>query len=372
MTGRYHYRDGIHDWVPPGKPGLDPQVPTIAAYLKSAGYHTGLVGKWHLGEEEACHPMRRGFDEFFGFLGGGRGYFPDPPGAADPRMNHYTRILRGYEPVRLRDYTTHDFGREAVDFIRRRKGSARPFFLCLSFNAVHTPMEAPEDCFARFPNIADKKRRTYAGMLSAMDDNIGRVLQTLRDAGMERETLVCFLSDNGGPTTRNAPNASINTPLRGGKGQTWEGGIRVPMFVRWTGRLKPGTYEKPVIQMDLTATALALAGMMPDTRWPLDGVNLLPFLDGSPGEPHTMLCWDYENQWAIRKGPWKLVFAGPAKGREEPVIALYDITKDISESNDLSARHSDVVKRLQSDWQAWSRRVVINKPQFLLRPTGHH
>jgi len=280
MTGRYHYRDGIHDWVPPGKPGLNANVPTVADYLKSAGYRTAIVGKWHLGEQPECHPMKRGFDGFFGFLGGGRSYFPDKAKAADAKVNLYTQILRGHDPVNLKEYTTHDFGREAVDFIQRQKGSDKPFFLYLAFNAVHTPMESPEDCFARFPNIGDKKRRTYAGMLSAMDDNIGNVLQAVREAGIEQNTLICFHSDNGGPITRNAPNASMNTPLRGGKGQTWEGGIRVPMFAKWTGRLKPGTYSQPVIQMDLTATALALAGVKPDAHWPMDGVNLMPFLDG--------------------------------------------------------------------------------------------
>ena len=149
------------------------------------------------------------------------------------------------------------------------------------------------------------------------------------------------------------------------KDETWEGGIRVPMFVKWSGRLKPGTYSQPVIQMDLTATMLALAGVKPDAKWPLDGVNLMPFLEGGEGEPHAMLCWDYENQWAIRKGPWKLAFAGPDKGQKQPVIALYDLTKDISEACDLSAQHPEIVKQLQADWEAWSKEVVVNKPRFM-------
>jgi arylsulfatase A-like enzyme len=137
------------------------------------------------------------------------------------------------------------------------------------------------------------------------------------------------------------------------------------MFVKWSGRLKPGTYSQPVIQMDLTATMLALADVKPDAKWPLDGVNLMPFLEGGKGEPHAMLCWDYENQWAIRKGPWKLAFAGPDKGQKQPVIALYDLTKDISEASDLSAQHPDIVKQLQADWEAWSKEVVVNKPRFM-------
>ncbi len=362
MTGRYHYRDGVHNWVPPGKPGLNAGVPTIAGYLKSAGYRTGIVGKWHLGEQRECHPLNRGFDEFYGFLGGGRSYFPDKAKAAGAEMNLYSQILRGNEPVELKEYTTVAFGREAVEFIQRQQGRSQPFFLYLAFNAVHTPMQALNDYAERFSGIEDKKRRTYAGMLAAMDDNIGRVLAAVRDAGFEDNTLICFHSDNGGPITRNAPNASMNTPLRGGKGQTWEGGIRVPMFVKWTSHLKPGTYSQAVIQMDLTATMLALAGAKPDAKWPMDGVNLMPFLEGQKGDPHAMLCWNHENQWAIRKGQWKLAFAGPEKGETEPVVALYDLTKDISEKNDLSAQHPDLVKQLQADWQAWSKEVVVNKP----------
>jgi arylsulfatase A-like enzyme len=363
MTGRYHYRDGIHDWVPPGRPGLNAGVPTIADYLKTVGYHTGIMGKWHLGEQPENHPLKRGFDEFYGFLGGGRTYFPDKPKAADAKVNLYTQILRGNEPVQLKEYTTIAFAREAAEFIQRRKGGSQPFFLYLAFNAVHTPMDTLDEYLARFPNIEDKKRRAYAAMLAAMDDNIGRVLAAVRDAGFEENTLILFHSDNGGPITRNAPNASMNTPLRGGKGQTWEGGIRVPMFVKWSGHLKPGTYSQPVIQMDLTATILALAGVKPDAKWPMDGANLMPFLEGKEGQPHAMLCWDYQNQWAIRKGQWKLTLAGPEKGEKEPVIALYDLAQDISEKNNLAVQHPDLVKQLQSDWLAWSKEVVVNEPK---------
>lgn len=362
LTGRYHYRDGVHDWVPPGKPGLDAAVPTIAVYLKGAGYHTGVIGKWHLGEQQESHPLKRGFDEFYGFLGGGRTYFPDKPKGPSAKANLYTQIMRNHEPVELKEYSTDAFGREAAEFIQRQKGSGKPFFLYLAFNAVHTPMDALDSYLERFKNIEDKKRRAYAAMLASMDDNIGRVLEAVRAAGAEERTLVCFHSDNGGPITRNAPNASVNTPLRGGKGQTWEGGIRVPMFVKWPGRLTPGTYAQPVIQMDLSATILDLAGVKPDMKWPLDGVSLLPFLEGKTGMPHAILCWDYEKQWAIRKGRWKLAFAGPESAVKEPVVALYDLSQDIAERNDVAAQHPELVSELQAEWLAWQKEVVVNKP----------
>jgi arylsulfatase A-like enzyme len=356
MTGRYHHRDGVHDWVPPGKPGLNPDVPLVASYLKKAGYRTALVGKWHLGEQPDCHPNRRGFDEFYGFLGGGRSYFPDKPKKPDAKENLYTQILRNEERVPLTEYASYAFGREATAFVERQKPE-HPFFLYLAFNAVHTPMEPPEDLLQKFAAIEDPKRRAYAGMLSAMDSSIGQVLDALRKIDAEKNTVVCFISDNGGPITRNAPNSSLNTPLRGGKGQTWEGGIRVPFFLKWPARLQPGIYSKPVIQMDLTATALALAGIQPDTDWPMDGVNLLPFLEGSSADPHPHLCWSYDRQWAVRKGNWKLVFAGPEKGQPAPVEALYDLSADPTESQDLAAQNSGTVTDLRTIWQAWAKEV---------------
>lgn len=349
MTGRHHRRDGVTDWIPPGKKGMNADVPTLAGYLKKAGYRTALVGKWHLGEHNECHPLSRGFDDFFGLLGGGRNYWPDKPNP-QAKVNHYTQLMRGWEPVEETEYTTFAFGREAVRFIERQTEKTEPFFLYLAFNAVHTPMQAPPEYLERFTAIQDQGRRTYAGMLSAMDDSIGRVLKAVRDAGLEEKTLICFISDNGGPITRNAPNHSRNTPLRGSKGETWEGGIRVPFFLSWKGHLEAGTvYREPVIQMDLTATALALAGAAVDPRWPIDGVNLMPFLTGQhPGAPHSTLCWEYGTQWAIRKGQWKLTYAS-----DRPTLGLYDLSQDIGEKNNVSASQPDRVQRLRAEWQAW-------------------
>ncbi|MCX7006666.1 MAG: sulfatase [Kiritimatiellaeota bacterium] len=361
MTGRYHYRDGVFDWIHPGAAGLNADVPTVAAYLKRAGYRTAAVGKWHLGEEDQCHPLKRGFDEFYGFLGGGRSYFPDKPGKG--KVNHYTQILRGQEPAVEKEYATHAFGREAADFLARQKGKAGPFFLYLAFNAVHTPMEAPDDYLARFTAIEEKKRRTYAGMLSAMDDNIGRALKALKDAGLEENTLITFISDNGGPIVRNAPNASKNTPLRGGKGETWEGGIRVPFFMKWPGHLKAGTtFDQVVIQMDLTATVLELAGVQRDAKWPLDGVGLLPYLNGEKKNPHETLCWEYGKQWAIRQGDWKLTCALPTKEAKTPILGLFDLSQDISESRDLAAAQPEKVKQLRAAWEQWRKAVIGDQP----------
>ena len=169
-------------------------------------------------------------------------------------------MLRGTEQIKELDYTTDAFGREAAAFVERHRG--RPWFLYLAFNAVHTPMDATKERLAKFATITDPKRRAYAAMMSAMDDNIGLVLRRLRETGQERNTLVCFISDNGGPTMPGVTvNASRNAPLRGSKRTTLEGGIRVPFLVAWPGRLQPGVYDQPVIQLDLTATALTAAGL---------------------------------------------------------------------------------------------------------------
>lgn len=365
LTGRYQQRDGLYEWIHAGGRGLDPNVPTVAYYLRKAGYRTALVGKWHLGEQDACHPLNRGFDEFFGFLGGGRNYFPDAAGAVKQKGHSYTRLVRGREPVVETEYMTYAFGREAVAFINRQKGGTQPFFLYLAFNAVHTPLQAPKDIGNRFKAIPDPKRRSYAGMLWAMDEVIGRVLKSLRQAGMEEDTLVCFISDNGGPITRNSPNASSNTPLRGGKGETWEGGIRVPFFMRWPGRLTAGTtYTQPVIQMDLTATALALAGAVVDAKWTMDGVDLMPFLQGAEGEPHRFLYWDCPSnarQWAIRQGKWKLTYALPGKA-SKPLLGLYDLSQDVGEERDRSTEHPERVKELQAAWAEWSKGNKVIAP----------
>lgn len=363
MTGRYHYRDGVYDWVQPGKKGLDPEVPTIADYLKKAGYRTCIVGKWHLGESETCNPLNRGFDEFYGFLGGGRSYFSRTKkgkDGANSKDGAYQQIVRGREPVPEFDYTTHLFGRDGAAFIERQSGQPNPFFLYLAFNAVHTPMEAPDDYLKRFEAIENKGRRTYAAMLSAMDDAIGKVLETLKKAGVEDNTLVCFISDNGGPITRNAPNHSSNKPLKGGKGETWEGGIRVPFIMKWPKGLPVSvTYENPVIHMDMTATFLELSGQKMNEKFPMDGVSLLPYLKDASKKRPVSFFWEYGPQWAIRKDNWKLVNACPSGKQGGPCItALYDLSTDSSEQQDRSAGNSERMNDMKAAWAAWKKDVM--------------
>ncbi len=349
LTGRYQTRFG-HEFNPGGATtGLPIGEVTIADRLRAAGYKTGLVGKWHLGSKPEMQPQKRGFDEFYGFLGGAHSYF-DKDG-----------ILRGTENVTELDYTTDAFGREAVSFIDRHRKD--PWLLCLTFNAVHTPMHARPDLLSKLAHIENKQRRDYAAMMVAMDDAIGNVRKKLAETGLDKNTMIAFISDNGGPTMPGVTvNGSINTPLRGSKRTTLEGGIRVPFLLAWPGKIKPAVYEKPVIQLDLHATAIAAAGVSQLPEWKLDGTNLIPFVKGEDsGSPHEAVFWRFGEQMAVRSGDWKLVRydsnADTLTGKtNQPVTSyrLYNLADDIHEDHDLSKTHTDKVKELQALWQKWN------------------
>jgi arylsulfatase A-like enzyme len=353
LTGRYQQRFG-HEFNPGGdNQGLPVTESTLANRLKAAGYVTGLVGKWHLGSMPEMHPQQRGFDEFFGFLGGAHDYFQS------------AGVLRGTEPANEKEYLTDAFGREASAFIERHKD--KTWFLYLAFNAVHTPMQADDARLARLANIADPTRRTYAAMMVAMDEAIGRVRDTLAASGQVENTLILFISDNGGPTMPGVTvNGSRNDPLRGSKRTTLEGGIRVPFLVAWPGRVKPGVFEPPAIQLDLHATALAAAGVVAQPAWKLDGVDLLPFLAGEKtGAPHDSLFWRFGQQMAIRVGDYKLVRydtnADTRTGaRNQPVTAarLYHLGNDVGETKDLAAAMPEKAQQLQAQWDAWNATLV--------------
>jgi arylsulfatase A-like enzyme len=314
---------------------------------------TGLVGKWHLGAQPEFYPQRRGFDEFFGFLGGAHDYFRS------------AGILRGNDPADEQEYLTDAIAREAVAFVERHR--AEPWFLYVAFNAVHTPMQADDARLNKFAGIDDKTRRTYAAMMFALDEAVGRVRKKLADTGLDQNTFVVFLSDNGGPTMPGTTiNGSRNDPLRGSKRTTLEGGIRVPFVVSWPGRLQPGVYDRPVIQLDAHATALAAAGVAIKPEWQLDGMDLLPFLRGeNTGTPHDALYWRFGAQMAIRKGDYKLVRYDTnadtrTGGRNQPVTVarLYRLSDDLGETKDLAATMPDKVQELQSQWDAWNATLV--------------
>ncbi len=363
LTGRYQTRFG-HEFNPgganqQGNIGLPLTETTIANRLKAANYKTGLIGKWHQGAKPEFHPNKRGFDTFFGFYGGQHTYLPEK----NPT------VFRGSEPVDEQEYLTDAFAREAVKFIDDNQ--ADPFFLYLAFNAVHTPLDYTNDRFERFANIEDPQRRKYAAMLVALDEGIGRVLNTLREKGLEENTIVFFLSDNGGPVMESTSiNGSNNAPLRGSKRTTLEGGIRVPFVVQWKGTLPAGrVFPHPIIQLDVLPTVLAAAGAPAEGDKKLDGVNLLPYLTGeNKGRPHEDLFWRLGPQRAVRHGDWKLVqydvnaddfTPGTRENsrRGQPEVSppkLYNLLVDPGETRDLSAENPDRVAELEKLWQAWN------------------
>ena len=368
MTARYPQRFGFerNPQYQPGDPnmGLTRDEKTIAELLRPAGYHSGIIGKWHLGAHiPTSHPMKRGFDEFYGHLGGGHTYFPEKltikrsQDAEGESESYRTWLLKNYEPVPPRKYITDDFSDEAVSFVKRNRDW--PFFLFLSYNAPHTPLEATDKYLNRFPQIKNKKRQTYAAMVSAVDDGVGRVLSEVRKQSLENNTIIVFLSDNGGPTTKNASN---NSPLRGNKGDAWEGGFRVPFAIQWKGILPAGSsYDYPVSSLDLGGTIVELAGAeIPDDK-PLDGINLIPYLTGEKkSRPHKAIYLRQfdRNRYAARHENEKIII--PWKGGK---AKLYDLSKDLGEMNDLAKEKPERVTQIEKLLQSWNAELM--EPTFL-------
>lgn len=366
LTGRYQQRFG-HDYnTAIENSNLSLKETTLADRLKAAGYVTGLVGKWHLGMDEKYHPQDRGFMEFFGFLGGANPYLPKGAKGVVPR------ILRGKEEANEKGFLTAAFGREAISFLERHQ--KEPFFLYLAFNAPHGPLEAPESYLKRFAGIKDEKRRTYAAMVSAMDDAIGQVLAKLRELGLENDTLIFFFSDNGGPTD---VNGSSNFPFVGVKGELREGGIRTPFFIQWKAKLPAGQYPHPVIQLDIHPTVLSAVGAPATTGAKLDGVDLLPHLLGKKsGPPHEVLYWRFpfprnqptRHKWAIRVGDWKLYTdISTNRSKEERIIKngnlkLINVVEDPAETKDLSKQYPEKAKEMHEMWKRWNAQMVPPPP----------
>jgi arylsulfatase A-like enzyme len=340
LTGRYQTRYG-HEFNGQGpKFGLPLSERTIADLLKGLGYATCCVGKWHLGFEPQFAPTKRGFDEFYGTLANTPFY--EPKNFVDSRLS--TEVRKVDDP---KFYTTTAYAERAVDWLdKHRKG---PWFLYLPFNAQHAPLQAPESYLLKFEHIKDEKRRTFAAMMSAMDDAVGRVLAKVREMGQEEDTLIIFLSDNGGPTQQTSSN---NGPLRGFKATTLEGGVRVPFCIQWKGRLPAGkVYEHPIIQLDLLPTCVTAAGGKIDPAWKLDGVDLLPYLTGAnKAGPHETLYWRFGKQWAVRHGDWKLVVS--SIDGSEP--RLFNLADDIGEAKDLIAQEPQRAKELRALYEAWN------------------
>ncbi len=372
ITGRYQdtFGFGKNPLFAPKDPnmGLPLSEQTIADMLKLSNYKTFAVGKWHLGAHESLRPMKRGFDEFFGFLTGGHRYFPyewdleDETKVKSQNGAYRTKLLRNEQRIEEKEYLTDALSRESVNFIERNANN--PFFIYLAYNAPHGPLQATEKYLNRFLEIKSKNRRTYAAMVSAMDDGIGTIISKLKEKGIYDNTIVYFLSDNGGRLKGDSDNGE----LRGKKGNLFEGGVRVPFVMQWPGQIKGGqTFDKPVSSLDIFATSKAITSPEITPKNKLHGVNLIPFLKGEKKHsPHSNLFWrnnfmQNKNELrteasAVRSEKFKFI-------KNKQVDALYNLKKEISEQTNLKDQEKEMYDSLKNEYKRWSKTLM--DPIFL-------
>jgi len=381
LTGKYQARFGM-EINPSYSPfdlhmGLPLEETTFAKRLQDAGYRTGIIGKWHMGAAPCYHPNNRGFDHFYGFLSGGHTYFPKNVNTLVPLKTekgtpHYSANEGGYRPLvrnsgagEFNEYLTTALSRDAAQFV---KASEKPFMLYLAFNAPHAPLEAPLETIEKYSYIQNKDRRVYAAMIDKMDEGIGMVIQALKESGKFENTIIFFLSDNGGVNneTHGMSVYASNYPFKKGKGSMYEGGNHVPFMVHWpAGIAKPQQFEGLVSSLDIAATAVAVAGA-DTTNARLDGVNLVPYLKQEKKDsPHQVLFWrkDGGSGWAVRTPKAKYLLE--SKGGK-PV--LFDMKSDPYESTDIVNDKPKVRKELAELWNSWNS---INVPTIWLQANAY-
>lgn len=402
LTGRYQQRYGW-EFNPVGRDrtgGVARTETFIGDVMKTAGYRTGIIGKWHLGEAAGYQPLDRGFDEFFGVTAGATAFIVDaqpgdemhtprgsegsyrttvndplPPTATEQDRMAYVRerapVRRGRQVVQVKEYLTDAFTDEAVRFIDANRD--RPFFLYVAHTAPHTPLQATKKYVDRYSHIPDKGQRVYAAMVSSLDDSVGAIRAKLKAEGLENNTLIVFLSDNG--CAAYVGGACSNAPLAGHKGTHLEGGVRVPFIVAWPGRIPAGRVDQRLVSsLDIAPTAAALAGAkLPKGS---DGVDLMPYLaGGNQRTPNPNLFWRAGPNFAIRGGPWKMWIANKADPSEaasnaatitpdgthatvSPLgqhVMLYDLSKDPQETTNVAAANPGIVQSLKARIEQWDK-----------------
>lgn len=374
LSGRYQHRFGF-ETNPAYDPansvmGIDPGEKLFPARLKEAGYVTGCVGKWHLGAAKPFNPLNRGFNYFYGFLGGGHDYFTID--LTKPVREAYVQgLVRNKKPAEFDGYLTTALSRDAANFVTTNKD--KPFFLYLAYNAPHAPLQAPDEDIARYRHIKDRKRRIYAAMVNVMDRGIGEVVAALEEHDLRDDTLIFFLSDNGGPqSSPNEPgkwNGSSNEPFRGGKGNLYDGGVHVPFIASWPSKIEPGTtFDYPVISLDISRTAVEVAGADATSGPAMEGVNLLPFVTGErQGAPHDALYW--------RKADgrfWSVLGSDGVKhlhDHDSKSPQLFSLADDAGERHDLLGEQPERAAELRAQWEQWNQ---ANVPCRLLNYREYH
>lgn len=351
ITGRYpaRFRIGLEEPLPASNlnVGLEPGHPTIASLLKQGGYDTALIGKWHLGFRAEWGPNAHGFDEFFGILAGAGDYFLHKNGLGQPDL--YENLT----PVDRNGYLTDLLTERAVSYVKKRRSA--PFFLSLHYTAPHWPWQGPkggETVTFTHKTIepvtmgGGGSLKLYAEMMKSLDEGVGRVMKAIRAAGVDKETLVIFTSDNGGE------RFSYEWPFTGEKGDLLEGGIRVPAIVRWPGIVPANrVMQQMAITMDWTATILAAAKTDAALRRSLDGIDLLPVIKGTSPVRDRTFFWRIYDQDAVREGKWKFF-------RNGEVRRLFDLSLDQREQADFSNKHPEVLQRLMREFDKWNEEML--------------
>ncbi len=352
------------------KTGMDLHEITMAQLLKKQNYTTGLVGKWNLGDDPGNRPYERGYDYSYYFDGALTRYVDDPVDTSRFINQHLpwafselpawtprggaTAIREGMDIVKDTGYLTFSFAEKAAAFIEKNKD--HPFFLTLTFNAPHDPFQVPRDYFDRLPNVKDTVKRVYYGMIEALDDAVGKIIEKLRTLHLDDQTMIVFISDNGGATYTRATD---NAPLRGGKCTHFEGGLMVPFFIKYPSlNMGSAVYDKPVSSLDIFATVAAIANISLPADRVYDGTNLIPFLTNNSGFPHEVFYWRSGYSKAICKKNWKLYINEKNKKK-----FLFDLSSDIEEKNDLSSVHPDKVNELMNDLKNWENTQTV-KPAW--------
>lgn len=364
LTGKYQQRFGIEENNVPGymsqsskllgdEMGLPLDQKTIADHLKPLGYRSVIFGKWHLGGADKYHPLKRGFDEFYGFRGGARSFFELTEKEAVNKPEDKWEEGFGYfkEPEK---YVTDHIADEACNFMERNKNN--PFFMYVSFNAVHTPLHATPEDLEKVKHLQGKRKK-LAAMAIALDRACGQILDKLKELGLEENTMIVFSNDNGGPDG----SKTSNYPLSGCKSNHLEGGIRVPAIIKFPNVIKANSvYHKPISMLDMLPTFVNVAQGDASKIKGLDGVDLIPYLTGVKKEsPHEVLFWKKENRGVVRKGDWKLL-RYPDRPAE-----LYNIKEDISESNNLAYKHPEKVRELFK--VLWNWESELERPLWQLK-----
>jgi arylsulfatase A-like enzyme len=372
LTGRFPQRNGLYDMVrndlvnyghkftpeeyavsPEMTLGLDPKEKTIGDHLRTAGYRNGVVGKWDMGQAKRYLPLQRGFDFFYGHGNNGIDYYTHERYGIHSmfRGNARTEADRGV-------YATDLFERESIRFVRESRD--RPFFLYLCFNAPHSAsnlskpgVQAPPEYIAKYPQMDPKAKLTsYYAAVTAMDASIGRIVETLREIGQDRNTLILFQSDNGG--SGNGGNA----PLRGQKGTMWEGGLRVPFLAWWPGRLPAGKVtDEFLTSLEILPTLAAISGARIPSDLKLDGFDMLPVLRGEKKSSRAEMFWERRSQRAARIGNWKWVDMGAKNS------GLFDLTNDLGETKDLAKEKPEVLAMVRGKFEAWKKEMDASEPR---------